>query len=169
MARKFNFSVSITIPKGAQKALQEASQQAFEETAAILDGRFTAAMSSAVWDWPRPSKRGVGGSTLSEVASNWKRAKYNTGSPRDIIDSGDLVGSKNYNISGLSAEWVWTSEYAAFVHEGARIQPWNNKNARQVTLPARPWTTAVLSGGNSNIEVFDVASEVARRVVKFLE
>lgn len=142
-ANSFQFKIEVELPKGAEKELEKAAEQALKTTAAELDGRFTDAISSAVWPWPFP-------------ASNGK------GSPRSIVDTGVLKNSKVYNLSGLKAEWKWTANYAAAVHEGARL--WNG-----ATLPARPWTNAVLEGGTSaNVEVYDISTELSKRISDIL-
>ena len=143
MANNFQFEINVELPKGAEKQLERAAEQAMKTVGAELDGRFTDAISSKVWPWPFP-------------ASNGK------GSPRSIVDTGVLKNSKNYNLSGLKAEWRWTANYAAAVHEGARL--WNG-----ATLPARPWTNAVLEGGTSaNIDTYDFTTELSKRITDIL-
>lgn len=138
------------------------------EVAGILDGRFTNAMNSSVWVWPRQSKRGIGGSSLSEVAKEWKRKAFNTGSPRDINDSGNLIASMDYQKSGNQVSWIWSAAYAAAVHDGAWVYPWQNEKARKVLLPARPWTEAVLFGHpHYSGEVFDFSGALSRAIQKF--
>lgn len=168
MPNNFKFTVEAEIPAGAVQALEDAAKEAFMDVAAELDGRFQSAITSDSWSWPRQSKRGVSGSTLKEKSKNWRRASYNTGTTRNIVDSGDLAQSHVFNVSGLKAEYVWTASHAAWVHEGARIKPWGNQNAATVTLPARPWTTAVLKGGNPSIPVYDFSSELARKIPYYL-
>ena len=167
----FGFSIKFTPPAGAESILNAAAEKAFQQTSAELDGRFADAISSAVWDWPRESKRGVSGISLSEKAANYKRKKANTGQPRSIIDSGDLAASRVFSKDKLSANWIWTIDYAAAVHDGARIQPWGNKNASSVELPARPWTDAVLIGGVGNYQgdVFPFTDHMAKRITNILK
>lgn len=169
MPNNFKFKIDIQIPPAATAKLQAATEKAFRQVASELDGRFQDAISSAVWPWPRPTKRGLSGSTLGEKAKAWKKASFNTGSPRSIVDSGDLKASHTFTINGLSAEYVWTTEYAAAVHDGARIHPWGDPKNGTVELPARPWTTAVLKGGTgASVPVYDFASELSKRIPKFL-
>lgn len=148
MANTFGFSIDVQIPADATAKLEAAAAKALRVVASELDGRYQDAMNSKVWVWPRKSKRGqsIAASTLAETAKRYKKASYNTGSPRDINDSSDLASSGDMNISGLQAEWIWSVDYAAAVHDGAWVLPWQNEKASKVLLPARPWTTAVLFG-----------------------
>ena len=144
MANNFQFEINIELPKGAEKELIQAAEKALKTVGAELDGRFTDAISRAVWPWPFPSSNGKG-------------------SPRSIVDTGVLKNSKSYKLSGLTAEWVWSAEYAAAVHDGARL--WNG-----ATLPARPWTDAVLVGGTSaKIEKYDFPTELSKRISDILK
>ena len=165
MPNNFKTKLEITLDAGTAKRLQDAAAKALKQTAAELDGRFDDAISSAVWPWPRQSKRGLGGSTVGERAKQWSSKSFNTGTPRSIVDSGELKQSKVFSMSGMKAEWIWTANYAAAVHEGARISPWGNPRNGTVTLPGRPWTKAVLVGGTSaSVPVFAFTDEVSRRI-----
>lgn len=170
MANLIGFKVEIEIPKGALAELKKAAEEAFEEVATELDGRFQDAISDKAWPWPRPSKRGLGGGSLSEKARAWREASFNTNAPRSIVDSGELKQSRMFNVKGLQAEWAWTAEYAAAVHDGAMIHPWGNTKAAKVELPPRPWTTAVLKGGTAaSIDVYDIATELSKRIPLYLD
>jgi len=143
MSDRFKFSIEVEPPSQIKQAFIAAASKALHQTAAELDGRFTDAISSAVWPWPFP-------------ASNGK------GSPRSIVDSGDLARSKVYKESALVIDWTWTIEYAAAVHEGATL--WNG-----AILPARPWTDAVVFGGTSaNVPVYDFTGNMSRRIADIL-
>lgn len=169
MGQNFNFSIKAEIGGNPGAALKKAAIAAMKTTAAELDGRFTDAISQAVWPWPRESKRGVGGSTVGERAKQWANKSFNTGTPRSIVDSGELKQSKVFNVNGLKAEWMWTANYAAAIHEGARIHPWGNPKNGTVNLPARPWTDAVLVGGTSaSIPVFDFTEVLTKNIQKNL-
>jgi hypothetical protein len=125
------------------------------------------AISSSVWAWPRKSKRGTQGATLADTARKWKAASFNTGSPRSAVDSGDLKGSRDYKLNNVSAEWSWTVEYAAAVHDGAWIYPWGNDQAAKVLLPARPWTEAVLFGHpHYSGEVYPFSDRLSQEITK---
>ena len=166
---KFQAKITVTLPPNFSGDLQKATEKALKEVAAELTGRFDDAISSAVWPWSLgQSKRGLSGSTVGERAKAWKAASFNTGSPRSIVDSGELKQSRTFQLKGLVAEWAWTADYAAAVHEGARIKPWGDPTNKTVTLPARPWTTAVLKGGTgANVEVYDFATELSKRIPKY--
>ena len=167
----FGFSIKFTTPPGAEQVFQQAAEKAFQQTSAELDGRFADAVSSAMWDWPRQSKRGVSGITLGEKARNYQKAGYNTNAPRSIVDSGDLAASRRFSKGRLDANWSWSVSYAAAVHDGAVIYPWGNKKAARVELPARPWTDAVLIGGVGNYrgEVFPFTDVMAQRITNILK
>lgn len=171
MANNFNFKVDVTFPQGASDRIIKGIEKAFRTCAAELDGRFDEAISGANWDWPRTTQRGLPGTSVGAKAKAHAQGKGNTvSSPRSIVDSGDLKGSKMMDIKGMSAEWTWSVEYAAAVHDGARIYPWGNKSADTVELPARPWTNAVLEGGVTGYkgETYNFADEMQKKVGKFL-
>lgn len=143
----FKFTLEVTLPANYTAALEAASSKALKVVASELDGRFVDAISNdRAWVWPRQSKRGTQAGTLGETAKKWRKASYNTSSPRSIEDNGGLKGSRDYTLTNVSAEWAWTADYATFVHDGAWILPWQNPKAAKVLLPARPWTEAVLFG-----------------------
>ncbi|MGA0983309.1 hypothetical protein [Vulcanococcus sp.] len=169
MANNFKLNIKIDLPQGASDFLQAASAKALKTVGGELDARFRDAMASSVWEWPRDSKRGVGGITLSEIARKWQKANFNTGSPRSINDTGNLAASSSGPIfkGAEGIEWVWTAEYAAWVHDGAYIAPWGNQRAAKVRLPERPWTEAVLFGHpNYSGETYDIAERLAQEIEK---
>lgn len=171
MAGNFNFKVEVEYDKGASDKILKGIEKAFRTCAAELDGRFDEAMTGSHWDWPRTSQRGLPGTSVGQLAKAHKEGRgTSVGSPRNILDSGDLKGSKVMNMKGFTAEWTWSVEYAAAVHEGARIQPWGNKNAAAVELPARPWTNAVIEGNVTgyNGKQYNFAEEMQKKVAKFL-
>lgn len=172
MATNIKATVTFELDGDPASALRAAAEQAFAEVAGELTGRFDAAVSGNHWPWPRESKRFGGGVDLGDAASKWRSASFNTASPRSIVDSGDLKQSRdmNLNLSALTCEWSWNVDYAAAVHEGAVIQPWNNKLARPVTLPARPWVDAVLYGNTvaTGIEVYPVTKKLKAYVERLL-
>lgn len=173
MADQFRFRVEVETPTGVSTSIMEGIQKAFRTCAAELDGRFDEAISGANWSWPRTTRRGLPGTTLAQKIKGYNQGKGNdVGSPRSILDSGDLKGSKQMSdIKGFSVEWTWSVEYAAAVHDGAMIYPWGNRNADKVELPARPWTNAVLEGNVANYkgEQYDFPAEMQKKVGKFLK
>lgn len=169
MAKQFNFEIEIDIPKNFEKKLQDAAAEAMKEVSSELNGRFMDAMKSAVWVWPRPSKRGVGGNSLSNISKKYKKASYNTNSPRSIVDSGALSDSGDFTNGYGSASWIWSVDYAAAVHDGAWIYPWGNQKAQKLLLPARPWTTAVLFGHpHYSGEIYPFSDRLAQAIEKKL-
>jgi len=174
MASNFNFKLDVELPAAAEKALVEASEKAFKQTAAELNARFTDAISSNYWAWDNryggQSKRGLSGSTVKERARSWKNSNFNTGPQRSIVDSGELKQSGSFVVSSLKAKWSWTAPHAAAVHEGARIKPWGDPTNATVTMPARPWTTAVIFGNTPGYSgpTFDFSEELKKRIQKLL-
>jgi|TARA_B100000035_G_scaffold307305_1_gene310372 hypothetical protein len=164
--------------------LKRATQIAFQQVTGELTARFDAAVSGNHWPWPDSTPRwgSSGGKTLEESAENWNTWQYGTGfgkkpkavagSPRSIVDSGDLKQSRDFqlNISTFTAEWNWGVDYAAAVHNGAYIHPFGNKQ-KLVQMPARPWTTAVLTGKTvaQGIPVYNPATEMTRLIPLLLK
>ena len=151
MANNFNFKIEIQVDADLTKWLKEGYEQAFERVADELDGRFNAALDEKKWAWPRTSANGKG-------------------TTRSINDTGGLVGSGDYDVNGLKAEWSWNKKYAAAVHDGAWIYPWGDKSKEKVELPPRPWTTAVLKGapGYSG-ETYDIGAAMQKYIPKYLK
>lgn len=167
-SNNLKFTITAEIPKGATEAILDAAQEGFHAVAGELATRYKSAMSSNVWSWPRQSKRGISGGTLSEVARNWSNSSYNTPQQRNIWDSGNLSRSMNFDVSGLTAEYIWTADYAAWVHDGARIHPFGNKS-KTVELPGRPWTTAVLEGHpRYSGDIYDLPTELKKKISDIL-
>lgn len=160
-------------PRGLRQKIDIAGQRAFKKAAAELTGRFDAAVSGSHWPWPDSTPRFGGSRSLSEAAENWntwatgsgagEKPKAVAGSPRSIVDSGDLKQSRDFNLNGFVAEWNWNVDYAAAVHEGAYIHPFQYKG-KLVRIPARPWTTAVLEGNTSasGIEVYPLKRNLSQ-------
>lgn len=104
-----------------------------------INSAFMAAMGAEVWQWPRKTRR-----SGSRTKEGKKTPGIIVGSPRNIVDLGTLRASGYYTISGTLCTFKWPVVYATAVHNGARIHPWGNKKLPLVTLPPRPWTSAVL-------------------------
>jgi hypothetical protein len=93
---------------------KQAAQQAFRDTALILAGQLTQAISDPSWDWPTQP------------------------SPRDIVDTGRLRSSQTVDFLGdMEVEYSWPVEYAEYVHEGVAL-------SNGAVLPARPWIDKTL-------------------------
>ena len=73
------------------------------------------------------------------------------GGSRDIIDTGRLKGALVLQEKHMQTKTTLTikynTPYAAFVHYGGAMQPYGNRNANTVLIPARPWVEATLRGG----------------------
>jgi hypothetical protein len=164
---RINTTVSFEISNDITKELLRATQQAFAQVAGELTGRLDDSVSGNYWPWPRDSKRFGGGRDLADVSKQWREGSFNTGSPRSIVDSGQLKQSRDFslNTSNLTAEWNWNADYAAAVHEGAYINPFGDKS-RTVQIPARPWTQAVIEGGTvaTGIPVYPVGENLKKYI-----
>lgn len=127
----------------AEAAAQRATQAVMRELFAAFQQSFTA----KAWDWPSdlPTRK-LKGATLAEKIRSYEKGEGSrAGNPRNLIDVGNLRQTGSYEMTGpYAAKFTWSANYATAVHEGARIRPWGNKRAALVTLPARPWTHAVL-------------------------
>lgn len=123
-------SVRVTVTTGNLRAkAQDAARRASEIVMGELFAAFQQSFTAKAWDWPGETRRTAG----------------TAGSPRNIIDTGNLRQSGSYQMAGpFRAIFRWSANYATAVHEGAMIYPWGNRDADRVLLPARPWTRAVL-------------------------
>lgn len=172
-------TVSFEVTEDITGVLRKATEDAFAQVAGELTGRFDAAVSGEHWPWPDSTPRFGGSRDLATAADNWNtyltgapggsKPKSVAGSPRSIVDSGNLKQSRNFELDRvtLTAEWTWNADYAAAVHEGAYINPFGNKN-KIVQLPARPWTQAVIEGGTSatGIPVYPVAQNLKKFITQ---
>jgi hypothetical protein len=162
-----------------ESELHKAAEDAIAVVAGELTARFNDAISGEYWPWPDSTPRwgSTGAKTLADAIDNWhtwlegsgtgKRPQSVAGSPRSIVDSGQLKQSLNFELDrkGLEARWTWNEDYAAAVHEGAYIHPFQNPD-KVVQIPARPWTLAVIEGGTNavGLPVYPVAKRLAEEV-----
>jgi len=87
----------------------------------------------------------------SEISSN--KWDWVDGRTRDIVDTGRLRASQTVRrVSDTSFEFSWPVEYAAEVHEGAKL-----KNGGE--WPARPWTRTALE----NVDAKSYFETILRR------
>ena len=170
-------TISFEVDGDPASVLRAATEQAFAEVTGELTARFDAAISGEHWPWPDSTPRFGGSRDLATAADNWntyingngtgQRPRSVVGSPRSIVDSGDLKQSRDFqlNRAGLVANWSWNVDYAAAVHEGAYINPFGN-TSKTVQLPARPWTEAVLQGNTvaQGIEVYPVSENLKKAI-----
>jgi hypothetical protein len=138
--------VTVTQATSLQAMADAAAKKATEFVMEELFAAFQASFAGKAWDWPRETQRTVG----------------TVGSPRNIIDTGNLRQTGTWQMTGpYEATFRWSAQYATAVHEGARIRPWGNPNAALVQLPARPWTRAVLGQENvSGIRVYKLGDRL---------
>jgi hypothetical protein len=93
-----------------------------------LSAEYTSEISSPKWDWV-------------------------DGSKRDIVDTGRLRASQSVRqISDTEFEFSWPVEYAAQVHEGAKLKGGGE-------WPARPWTRTALE----NVDAKSYFETILRR------
>ena len=104
--------------------LRGVCQRTFDRAMDWADADFDQQMASEKWQWNENTTRRKNGETV--------------GSPRDIIDTGALLQSKERKtISSAVTEFVWTDDAAEAVHDGMKTKSGKS-------LPARPWTQPTL-------------------------
>jgi hypothetical protein len=141
-------SIKVKVDSGdlARRA-EQAAERAIEVVMGELYAAFQQSFTANAWDWPRnlPTRK-LSGATVGEKARSYRAGQGVTGgSPRNLIDFGNLRQTGSFQLKGkYQATYKWSASYATAVHEGAAIYPWGNRSAARVILPARPWTRAVL-------------------------
>jgi hypothetical protein len=131
---------TILNPNATIKALESILFDAGEQVVAGLDSAFSEKLASPEYQWPGTTKRQNG---------------QTVGSPRDIIDTGELDSSQRLSRAGKGDWlWVWTAPHALIVHEGATL-----RNGGE--YPARRWTRRAVVAYNP---VKKFAEEVRKRV-----
>jgi len=111
-----------------RQAILNAAAQAMADTVVAADDAFKGAIAQERYDWPNLTQRRNG-----QVA----------GSPRNIVDLGNLLNSQAYQqVAPLEYSFSWSAPYAAINHEGGQF-----KNGRRFT--ARPWTTQGIRGDST--------------------
>ena len=114
------------------RQLRGINQRTFERAMDWADQDFDQQMASEKWEWNSNQTRRKNGQIV--------------GSPRDIVDTGDLLQSKQRRqISRSITEFVWEDDVAELVHDGGRTK---NGGA----YPARPWTEPTLDEIDNVIE-----------------
>lgn len=110
------------------KDLYGINQRTFERAMDWADVNFDQQISSTKWKWK--------GSNYETLRENGETVKE----PRDIVDMGTLLQSKQRNQSGRNiVDFEWTADHAELVHNGAAAL----KNGGY--YPARPWTDPTLA------------------------
>jgi hypothetical protein len=103
-------------------------QRTYERAMDWADVNFDHQISAVKWKWKGPNYE-----TLRENGEFVKE-------PRDIVDMGTLLQSKQRNQSGRNVvDFEWTADHAELVHDGAAAL----KNGGY--YPARPWTDPTLA------------------------
>ena len=114
------------------RQLRGINQRTFERAMDWADQDFDQQMASEKWGWNENQTRRKNGETV--------------GSRRDIIDTGDLLQSKQRVQIGKSiTEFTWQDDVAELVHDGGTMK---NGGA----YPARPWTQPTLEDIDTVIE-----------------
>lgn len=153
-------SFKVTVDTGDLEAQATAAGRiAARAVLTELKGRYDAAFNPAVWNWPRETQRGG-----SFRRDGTRTAGVTVSSPRNIIDSEQLRDSLEVRfINAFVAEYRWTAQGAAAVHQGARLRS-------GTLLPARPWTAAVRgTQPRQGIPVYPLAERFARRWLASLQ
>ena len=121
-----NSKVTIKIDNSALKKQANKALDAYAKALnPVLDKQFT----ESQWAWPRVTRRRSG-----EVV----------GSPRNIVDSGELLNSKVGPTKGQgnayigTRRWVWNSPYASIVKNGF-------VTSTGASVPARDWIKAAMN------------------------
>jgi hypothetical protein len=145
-------SIKVRIDSGdLSRRAEAAAERAVEIVMGELYGAFQQSFTAKAWDWPQdlPTRK-LNGATLAEKARSYDAGEgVRAGSPRNLIDFGNLRQTGSWQMKGrYQATFTWSASYATAVHEGAAIYPWGNRQARRVILPPRPWTRAVLGTEN---------------------
>ena len=101
-------------------------------------------------------EKALGAALDSAMKSNWP---WRDGQ-RDIVETGALMRSRKIKTQYLQTKAVigiqYTSPYAALMYYGGMIQPYGNRNAASVLIPARPWIEAILQG-TYGMQKFEIA------------
>ena len=114
------------------RQLRGINQRTFERAMDWADQGFDQQMASEKWEWNSNQTRRKNGEIV--------------GSPRDIVDTGDLLQSKQRRqISRSITEFTWEDDVAELVHDGG-----TTKNGG--AYPARPWTEPTLDEIDSVID-----------------
>jgi len=136
---KAEIKASGTDPTKAVKAFQTGVLRGSNQVEADLPTALNQALEASVW-----------GPFSPKTPYTSKGGQLRTSGLRNIVDTGALKDSLRIKTKFLQTKTVtvinYSAPYAAFVHYGGVIQPYGNKNANSVLIPARPWVEAVLTG-----------------------
>lgn len=98
--------------------LNNAVNNAFDAAIEELSDAYDEALFIDIWEWDRTTVR-RNGETVD--------------SPRNAVDTEELINSKVILRKGNKARFEWEAPHAAIVHDGA-----TRKDSTE--MPARPWT-----------------------------
>ncbi len=99
-------------------------EESFQELTQGFDFQLKEEIEAEKWEWSGITNRRVGTGRTGKVA----------GSPRDIVDTGDLRDSQSIDyISPIYALYQWDIDHAVVVHQGAVL-------SNGGIIIARPWT-----------------------------
>jgi hypothetical protein len=102
-----------------------AFDESFAETMPLVDEALADSITDNYYEWD--------GETV-------RHDKTVAGSPRDIVDKGDLaISQHDTRISISEHEWEWDADHATIVHNGARTDDGR-------VIIARPWTQHAIKG-----------------------
>ncbi|MFN6572409.1 hypothetical protein [Dendronalium sp. ChiSLP03b] len=113
--------------------------KAFDVVVEAQGEAFQNAIASDIWDWPRETVRSNG---------------ETVGSPRDRVDSEELIDSLVVSRTANAAEYEWEAPHATAVHDGATLQDGTE-------LPGTPWTEV-------GLQECDAAGIMQRQLNKLL-
>lgn len=85
---------------------------------------------------------------------------------KDIIDTGELLRSQNVSATSKQIMITYSVPYAAFVHYGGYMIPYNNKNARPVYISPRPWISNVLNGRYQGFNMTEVYKMIVTKIIE---
>lgn len=113
-------------------------QNTFARSMDWADKDFDQQMVSEKWSWQNNDPENKTYRKNGEIVTT----------PRDIVDTGDLLQSKTrIAIDSSTTEFNWTDPIAGFVHDGGT---WKSG----LKAPARPWTQPVLQDIDSVVASF---------------
>ena len=128
-------------PEDLPRKFRAATQRALKAAALRLDSEFTSEISLEKWPWPNDTFR------------HDDPPDSPTGSPRDIVDYGQLRASQTRKQPDRSTfEWTWPVNYSAIVHEGGRFKS-------GTAYPARPWTKSA----EKNVKPLEYFTDILER------
>lgn len=107
--------------------INKAAQEAFEVTVQQVSEGCDRELESDKWDWPRETLRKSGNLIPPGL--------------RDIIDTGELLESKEVSVEGNDATIKWDCNHALITHDGATL-----RNGTEII--ARPFTEVPVATGN---------------------